>query len=204
MNAETIAAHPARSLATPAAEPASPALRPSTDADLPAMHAIYRHHVMTGLASFEDEPPSLEEFAQRRAAVLALGLPWLVATAGEGGEILGYAYLGLYRPRSAYRYTVEDSVYVAPQGVGRGVGRRLIAALVEQAAALGYRQVLAVIGDSGNLASIRAHAACGFREAGRLEAIGFKFGRWVDSVIMQRTLADGAETIPSGPPAHRR
>ncbi len=200
MKSQTIAAEPARSMTE--ARPAL-SLRPSTDADVPAIHAIYRHHVMTGLASFEDEPPTLEEFASRRAGVLGLNLPWLVAVAEGGTEILGYAYLSLYRPRVGYRYTLEDSVYVAPGGVGRGVGRALIGALVEQGTALGYRQMLAVIGDSGNAASIRAHAACGFCEAGRLASIGFKFGRWVDGVIMQRTLGEGASTVPAGPPAHR-
>jgi len=178
-------------------------LRPSTDDDLPALHAIYRRHVVTGLASFEDEPPSLAEFTTRRAAVLAKGLPWLVATDG-GGAILGYAYASLYRPRSAYRYTVEDSVYVAPDWIGRGVGRALIAALVAEAEALGYRQMLAVIGDSGNLPSITAHAACGFREVGRLSDIGFKFGRWVDSVIMQRSLGEAPGSVPAVLPAHLR
>jgi phosphinothricin acetyltransferase len=178
-------------------------LRPSTDADVAAAHAIYRHHVMTGLASFEDDPPSLEEFAGRRAAVLAAGMPWLVAV-DDAGTVIGYAYLALYRPRSAYRYTVEDSVYVAPGQGGRGIGRQLIAALVAHATALGYRQMVAVIGDSGNAGSIGAHRACGFREVGRVEAIGFKFGRWVDSVLMQRALGEGAKGVPAGPPAHRR
>lgn len=178
-------------------------LRRSTDADVAAVHAIYRHHVMTGLASFEDDPPSREEFASRRAAVLAAGLPWLVAADGDG-QVVGYAYLALYRPRSAYRYTVEDSVYVAPGRGGQGIGRQLITALVAHATGLGYRQMVAVIGDSGNAGSIRAHGACGFREVGRLAAIGFKFGRWVDCVLMQRALGDGGAGVPAGPPAHHR
>jgi phosphinothricin acetyltransferase len=118
--------------------------------------------------------------------------------------VTGYAYLALYRPRSAYRYTVEDSVYVAPGHAGRGIGRALVSALVVDAEARGYRQMLAVIGDSGNAASIRMHAACGFAEAGRLTAIGFKFGRWVDSVIMQRPLGAGAKGVPPGLPRHLR
>lgn len=181
--------------------PVPPALpvRPSTEADLPAIAAIYRHHVTTGLASFEDTPPDLAELARRREAVLASGLPWLVA-ADASGMLLGYAYAGLYRPRSAYRYTVEDSIYVAPGQTGRGIGRALLTALIERTTALGYRQMVAVIGDSANAASISLHRGCGFREVGRLEGVGFKFGRWVDSVLMQRPLGAGASGVPAGPP----
>jgi L-amino acid N-acyltransferase YncA len=177
-------------------------VRPSADADLAAIAAIYAHHVTTGLASFEETPPDLAELGRRREAVLAAGLPWLVAV-DASGAVLGYAYAGLYRPRSAYRYTVEDSIYVAPGRTGRGIGRALLSALIEDATAKGYRQMVAVIGDSANAASISVHRACGFREAGRLEGVGFKFGRWVDSVLMQRPLGAGARGVPAGPPARR-
>lgn len=178
--------------------PQGPLVRPSAEADLPAIAAIYRHHVTTGLASFEETPPDLAELGRRREAVLGAGLPWLVAE-GPGG-LVGYAYAGLYRPRSAYRYTVEDSIYVAPGEARRGIGRALLSALIDDATAKGYRQMVAVIGDSANLASIAVHRACGFREAGRLEGVGFKFGRWVDSVLMQRPLGPGASGVPAGPP----
>jgi phosphinothricin acetyltransferase len=181
---------------------AAPVIRASDTHDLPAIAAIYRHHVTTGLASFEETPPDAGELARRREAVLDAGLPWLVAT-GPDGALLGYAYAGLYRPRSAYRYTVEDSIYVAPGQTGRGVGRALLAALIADTEAKGYRQMMAVIGDSANLASMGVHRACGFIEAGRLRAVGFKFGRWVDSVLMQRALGAGAMGVPEGPPQRR-
>jgi phosphinothricin acetyltransferase len=181
---------------------AAPQIRAAGDADLPALAAIYRHHVTMGLGSFEEVPPDVEELGRRRAAVLAAALPWLVATDGAG-TVLGYAYAGLYRPRSAYRYTVEDSIYVAPGHTGRGVGRALLAALIADTEAKGYRQMIAVIGDSANHASIGVHRACGFTEAGRLTGVGFKFGRWVDSVLMQRPLGGGAHGLPAGPPRGR-
>jgi phosphinothricin acetyltransferase len=179
--------------------PQGPLVRPSAEADLPAIAAIYRHHVTTGLASFEEQPPDLAELGRRREAVLAAGLPWLVAERAGGG-LVGYAYAGLYRPRSAYRYTVEDSIYVAPGEAGRGIGRTLLSTLIDDATAKGYRQMVAVIGDSANAASIAVHRACGFQEAGRLEGVGFKFGRWVDSVLMQRPLGEGARGVPAGLP----
>lgn len=175
-------------------------VRPSAEQDLDAIAAIYRHHVSTGLASFEETPPDLAELARRRAVVLEAGLPWLVATNGAG-DVVGYAYAGLFRPRSAYRYTVEDSIYVAPGWMGRGIGRALLGWLIEETTSRGYRQMVAVIGDSGNAASIGLHRSCGFREAGRLEAVGFKFGRWVDSVLMQRPLGTGACGVPAGQPS---
>jgi L-amino acid N-acyltransferase YncA len=187
----------------PAAEAPGPAvlIRVSTDADLAAMHAIYHHHVTTGLASFEEEPPSAEDFASRRAAVVGLGLPWLAAEEA-GGTVVGYAYAGLYRPRSGYRYTLEDSVYLAAGATGRGIGRALVRSLVAEATALGYRQMVAVIGDSANAASIAMHRACGFSEVGVLRGVGFKFGRWVNSVLMQRPLGDGGLGVPAAPPRH--
>ena len=171
-------------------------VRPSTEADLAAIQAIYARHVRDGLASFEEVPPDLAEMARRRAEVVGRGLPHLVAEVD--GRALGYAYAGPYRMRIAYRFTVEDSVYVAPEATGRGLGRLLLAELIQRSEARGARQMVAVIGDSGNLGSVRLHARAGFREAGTLRAVGFKLGRWVDSVLMQRPLGQGEETLPNG------
>ncbi len=170
-------------------------VRPSRGDDVAAIAAIYAHHVLHGLASFEEVPPDAAEIARRRAGVLARGLPHLVAEATDGA-VLGYAYASPYRPRASYRFTVEDSVYVAPDAVGKGVGAALLPALIEATAAVGARQMVAVIGDSANAPSIRLHARFGFRMVGTLDAVGFKFGRWVDGVIMQRALGDGATTLP--------
>lgn len=169
-------------------------VRGSSEADLARIHEIYAHHVLHGLASFEEAPPPVEEMARRRADVLGKGLPHYVAEAD--GLVLGYAYANHYRPRSAYRYTLEDSVYVAPDAIGRGVGRLLLQAVIERTTALGYRQLVAVIGDSGHAASIGLHRQAGFALIGILPAVGFKFGRWVDSVLMQRALGDGAAAMP--------
>lgn len=164
-------------------------LRPAVAADLPAIHDIYAHHVLHGLASFEEVPPALEEMRRRYEKVSARGLPYLVAC--DGGVVLGYGYCTPYRPRSAYRFTLEDSIYVR-QGMGRkGIGRAVLAELVARCDALGYRQMIAVIGDSANAASIRLHAALGFLHAGTLRSSGYKLGRWVDSVLMQRPLGRG-------------
>jgi phosphinothricin acetyltransferase len=171
-------------------------VRPSTEADLSAIQAIYARHVLTGFASFEEVPPDLAEMARRRAEVAGRGLPHLVADVD--GRVLGFAYAGPYRARTAYRFTVEDSVYVAAEAAGRGLGRLMLAALIRDCEAWGARQMVAVIGDSGNLGSIRLHAQAGFREAGRLRAVGFKLGRWVDSVLMQRPLGPGEDTPPEG------
>lgn len=176
----------------PAAQPLL--LREAEAADLEAMRAIYAEQVLTGTASFELVPPEPEEFARRRAAVRAAGLPWLVAEAE--GRLLGYAYAGPYRPRPAYSFTVEDSVYVDPSARGRGVGRALLAATIEAATAAGCRQMVAVVGDSANQGSIRLHEALGFRRLGAFEAVGFKFGRWLDTVLLQRPLGEGAATPP--------
>lgn len=174
---------------------AAPVLvRDASDSDLAAIHAIYTHHVQTGLGSFEEAPPDLAEMARRRAEVLSRRLPYLAAEID--GRLVGYAYAGPYRPRSAYRFSVEDSVYVAPDIHRRGVARALLAELIERCTVLGYRQMIAVIGDSANRGSIGLHASMGFREAGRLHAIGFKLGRWVDSVLMQRTLGPGDSSQP--------
>lgn len=169
-------------------------VRPSRAEDIGAIQAIYAHHVLHGLASFEEVPPDAAELAQRREAIVARGLPYLVAEIG--GDVVGYAYAGPYRARSAYRYTLEDSVYVAEGRHGLGIGRALLTRLVAECERTGARQLVAVIGDSGNAGSIGLHAALGFRQAGLLPSIGFKHGRWVDSVLMQRPLGEGDATLP--------
>jgi phosphinothricin acetyltransferase len=169
-------------------------VRPSIEADISAITAIYAHAVGHGTASFEVEPPDEAEMARRRQAVLAGGYPYLVAEID--GTLAGYAYAGAYRPRPAYRFTVEDSIYVAPDRQGSGVGRALLVALIEACEALGFRQMVAVIGDSASQGSIRLHESLGFRPVGVLEAIGFKHGRWLDAVLMQRPLGHGASMPP--------
>lgn len=171
-------------------------LRDSADADIPAIAGIYAHAVRNGLASFELDPPPVEEMAARRAQVLGRGDPYLVV-ADEADRLLGYAYVGPYRPRPAYRFAVEDSIYVAPGQQGRGIGRRLLQALIERCTARGYRRMIAVIGDSANAPSIRLHAACGFAQVGIIPALGWKHGRWVDSVLMQRPLGEGDGAPPA-------
>jgi phosphinothricin acetyltransferase len=173
----------------------SPLLRDSAEADLPAIQAIYAHHVRHGSASFELEPPDLAEMTARRRALLDRGLPYLVADAG--GWVAGYAYAGPYRPRPAYRYALEVSVYVAPDRHRLGLGRLLLGGLVERAERLGYRQLVAVVGDSANAASIGLHRALGFHEAGVLRSVGWKHGRWLDSVFLQRSLGDGDAAPPA-------
>ena len=165
----------------------APLVRPALEADLAAVAAIYREHVLNGSASFEIEPPDLAEMARRRAAILDAGLPYLVAEVE--GAVAGYAYAGPYRPRPAYRFTVEDSVYLAPGMQGRGLGRALLGSLIALCREAGKRQMIAIIGDSANRASIGLHAALGFRHVGTLTDVGFKHGRWLDSVIMQLALA---------------
>jgi phosphinothricin acetyltransferase len=169
-------------------------LRESAAGDLPAIQAIYAHHVLHGLGTFEETPPDLAEIAARREAVLGKGLPWLVAEAG--GTILGYAYAGPFRPRSAYRFALEDSIYVAPGAAGKGVGKALLAELLRRCEAWGARQMIAVIGDSGNAGSIGVHRALGFSHMGKIAGVGFKHGRWVDVVIMQKSLGDGMDSLP--------
>jgi len=169
-------------------------IRPSRDEDVPAIAALYAHHVRTGTASFEETVPDADEMARRRADILARGLPYLVAE--SGGRLAGYAYAGLYRTRSAYRFTLENSVYVDAGMARRGVGRALLVPLIGICEAAGYRRMIAVIGDSANQGSIGLHAACGFRPVGVLPGVGFKFGRWLDSVLMERPLGSGNETPP--------
>ena len=169
-------------------------LRPAQPDDLPAIQAIYAHHVLTGLASFEEEPPSVDELRRRYQDVVGRGLPYLVAE--YGAEVAGYGYCAPYRARSAYRYALEDSIYIRADMVGRGYGKALLNELIRGCEALGYRQVIAVIGDSANVASIGVHAACGFLRVGTLRSVGYKFGRWVDSVFMQRPLGPGDSSRP--------
>ena len=170
-------------------------LRPSAPSDVATIATIYAHYVRFGRGTFEEAPPAATEMARRREEVLARGLPYLVAADGEG-RVLGYAYAAPYRTRSAWRFTVEDSIYVAPERLRRGIGSRLLGALVEHCAAADYRQMVAVIGDSENHASIGLHEGLGFRRIGLQTAVGFKHGRWIDSVLMQRPLGPGASTDP--------
>jgi L-amino acid N-acyltransferase YncA len=170
-------------------------VRPAAPADIPAIHAIYAHHVLNGLASFEEVPPSQEELQRRYRDVTDGGLPYLAAELD--GVVAGYGYCALYRTRSAYRYALEDSVYVRQDMLGRGVGSALLGELVRRCEGLGYRQIIAVIGDSANVGSIGLHAAHGFLRVGTLRSVGFKFGRWVDSVLMQLPLGPGDGEKPT-------
>ena len=172
-------------------------IRSASAADAAAVAAIYGHHVLHGLGTFEEVPPSEAEIAGRIAAVLARGLPYLVAV-DDAGAVIGFAYAAPFRPRAAYRYTVEDSVYIDPARLGRGLGKALVAEVIAACEALGLRQMVAVIGDSAQTPSIRLHAACGFEMTGTLKNIGFKFGRWLDSVLMQRALGTGGTLPPGG------
>ncbi len=169
-------------------------VRTSTEADVARCAEIYAYHVLHGTASFEIDPPDLAEMKKRRVSVLDLGLPHLVAE--REGRVLGYAYAGNWRPRPAYKYSVEDSIYVDHAAVGQGVGKALLPVLIDHCTRLGKKQMVAVIGDSAQAPSIRLHASCGFRMVGTLENIGFKFGRWLDSVLMQRALGEGGGTPP--------
>ncbi|HEX8595787.1 MAG TPA: GNAT family N-acetyltransferase [Pseudomonas sp.] len=170
-------------------------LRQARDDDMPAVQAIYAHHVLTGLASFELQAPDCEEMRRRRADVVARQLPYLVAELA--GEVVGYGYATLYRPRPAYRFTVENSVYVMAGMSGQGIGPALLSRIIDLCVQGGWRQMVAVIGNSENIASIRLHERLGFRRVGVFEAVGFKHGRWVDTVLMQRPLGDGSSTLPN-------
>ncbi len=170
-------------------------IRPSTAADLPAITEIYAWNVLHGTGTFELEAPDQAEMARRRDDVTSKGLPWLV---GESdGRVLGFAYANHFRPRRAYRFCVEDSIYLASDAQGRGIGRALLAELLGRCEAAGARQMLAVIGDSANAGSIGVHRALGFDQTGLLRASGWKFGRWLDVVIMQRQLGLGADCAPA-------
>jgi L-amino acid N-acyltransferase YncA len=169
-------------------------IRPVAPDDIRDITAIYAHAVQHGTASFEIEPPDEKEMSTRRKILVDSGYPYFVADVG--GRIAGYAYAGPYRPRIAYRHTVEDSVYVHPSAHRHGIGRMLLATLIEQAEARGFRQMIAVIGDSAQTSSIELHRSLGFLPVGTFTNIGFKHGRWLDSVLMQRALGAGAETLP--------
>ncbi|MDX1375483.1 MAG: GNAT family N-acetyltransferase [Burkholderiales bacterium] len=173
-------------------------VRAARHADLDAIQRIYAHHVLQGLASFEEQAPDVDEMRRRFDEIAARKLPYLVGCVDA--TIAGYAYCAPYRARSAYRYVLEDSVYVDPAQQRRGVGRALLAALIERATALGYRQLIAVIGDSAHAPSIGVHADAGFLRVGTLRSVGFKFGRWVDTVIMQRPLGAGDGRKPGSDP----
>ena len=170
-------------------------IRDLQPADMGAVAAIYGHHVLTGFGSFEEAPPSPETLAERAASVHALGLPYLVA---DDDGVIGFAYASSFRPRPGYRFSAEDSVYVAQHAAGRGVGRALLQAIIDRCAAMGLRQLMAIIGDSGNSASIGLHRALGFSQIGLARSAGFKHGRWVDIVWMQRPLNDGDDSPPTG------
>jgi len=173
------------------------AIRPATLADIPAITRIYAHAVKTGTASFELEPPDEAEMTARMKAVLDGNFPYFVAEVD--GKVAGYAYASFYRTRPAYRFTVENSVYVDPATQRRGIGKTLLLKLIEACTALGFRQMIAVIGDSQQAASLGLHKACGFTDAGNLRNIGWKFGRWLDTPLMQLALGDGASTPAKGP-----
>ncbi|WP_288252081.1 GNAT family N-acetyltransferase [uncultured Hydrogenophaga sp.] len=171
-----------------------PLIRPSTDDDLAAITRIYAHHVLHGTGTFETTPPTEAEMAQRRADALGKGLPWLVME--EGGQVLGYAYGNWFKPRPAYRYSVEDSIYLAPEAAGKGLGRLLLAELLAVLQRAGIRKVMAVIGDSANAGSIGVHRALGFTPVGTVQACGWKFGRWLDIVIMEKPLGEAHHAPP--------
>lgn len=172
--------------------------RPATAADIPAITAIYAESVINATASFEIVPPDEAEMMRRLAALVDTGYPYFIAEGGDGGgkQILGYGYAGPYRPRPGYRNTVEDSVYLAPEARGRGIGGVLLRLLIDASAARGFRQMIAVIGASDHDASIRLHKAAGFVLIGTMKDVGYKHGRWLDTVIMQRALGPGAQTPP--------
>jgi phosphinothricin acetyltransferase len=172
-------------------------IRDATPGDAPALAAIYGPHVLHGLGSFEETPPTPDMMAERWAGVVAVGLPYLVAADGAG-ELLGFAYASPFRTRPAYRHTAEDSVYVAPGQAGRGVGKALLSAVLDRCEALGVRQMIAIVGDSGNAASLALHKSLGFAHIGVMPALGFKHGRWVDIVLLQKPLGGGADRPPSG------
>ena len=178
--------------------PPMPILRASRDEDITAITAIYAHHVLHGTGTFEIDPPTAADMAARRADVLARGLPYIVAE--KNGQILGFAYCNWFTPRPAYRFSAEDSIYVADAARGLGVGRQLLAELATQAEAAGVRKLLAVIGDSANAGSIGVHRALGFTEVGVLRSVGWKFGAWRDIVLMEKPLGAGDTTDPDDNP----
>ncbi|MGY8681411.1 N-acetyltransferase family protein [Bradyrhizobium sp. UFLA05-153] len=173
----------------------APEIRPTTEADLPAITAIYEHAVRRGTATFELEPPDLAEMTRRYTALTDGGYPYFVAVLD--GRIAGYAYAGAYRPRPAYRFTVENSIYLEPSFHRRGIGSALLQRLIVECEARGFRQMIAVIGDSANAGSIGVHTSAGFNMIGTHPNVGLKFGRWLDTVMMQRDLGEGGRTVPT-------
>jgi len=169
--------------------------RPSTGDDLPRITEIYAHYVQNTISTFEIDPPDHAEMARRRLDILGRKLPYLVAE--SNGIVVGYAYASPYRPRPAYRFTVEDSIYVHPDHVRKGIGRLLLSAVIASCESQGFRQMVAVIGNSANASSIGLHETFGFRHAGLLRSVGLKFGGWIDTVLMQRPLGDGDSTLPT-------
>jgi L-amino acid N-acyltransferase YncA len=170
-------------------------IRPSSEADLPAITAIYGHHVLHGTGTFETTPPTEADMTARRTDVLGKGLPYLVAE--EDGRVLGFAYCQWFKPRPAYRFSAEDSIYLHPDAAGRGIGRQLLSQLVAQAEAAGVRKLIAVIGDSGNAGSIGVHRALGFTPAGQIKSCGWKFERWLDIVLMEKPVGAGDTAPPA-------
>ncbi|MET0310702.1 MAG: N-acetyltransferase family protein [Burkholderiaceae bacterium] len=170
-------------------------IRPSRDEDVAAIAAIYAHHVLNGTGTFEIDAPTEADMATRRADVLGKGLPYLVAEAG--GQVLGFAYCNWFKPRPAYRFSAEDSIYLAPEAAGKGLGKQLLAALAEQAEAAGVRKLIAVIGDSANAGSVGVHTALGFSHVGIIKSCGWKFGQWRDIVLMEKQLGAGDSTPPA-------
>jgi phosphinothricin acetyltransferase len=171
-----------------------PLIRPSRDEDLPAITRIYGHHVLHGTGTFETTPPSVEDMTARRADVLGKQLPWLVVE--DDGQVLGFAYGNWFKPRPAYRFSVEDSIYLAPEAAGKGLGRALLAELMAELERGGIRKVMAVIGDSANAGSIGVHTALGFEHVGVVKSCGWKFERWLDIVLMEKTLGAGDNCPP--------
>ena len=175
-------------------------IRPSTDADLPSITAIYGHHVLHGTGTFEIDPPSLADMTARRADVVGKGLPWLVASldkgVGDGPQVIGYAYCNWFKPRPAYRFSAEDSIYLSPDVSGKGYGALLLAELLTQAQRAGVRKLIAVIGDSANAGSIGVHRAAGFQPVGVLKSCGWKFNQWLDVVLMDKAIGE-SDTTPA-------
>jgi L-amino acid N-acyltransferase YncA len=169
-------------------------IRPSADADVKDVTAIYAHHVLHGTGTFETVPPTEADMAARRADVLGKGLPYLVAE--EGGQVLGFAYCQWFKPRPAYRFSAEDSIYLHPDARGKGLGKQLLAELARQAEAAGIRKLIAVIGDSGNAGSVGVHRSLGFTQVGIFQSCGWKFGRWLDIVLMEKFIGAG-DTTPA-------
>ncbi|MFW7269141.1 N-acetyltransferase family protein [Gluconacetobacter sp. Hr-1-5] len=177
--------------------PSDVTIRAAHAHDLPEITAIYDDHVLHGCASFEIDPPAVEEMTRRMETLLARNYPYLVAELA--GSVIGYAYAGPYHPRIAYRDTVEDSIYLTPHAAGRGIGTTLLGALMAECVARGFRQMMALVGDSANIPSIRLHERHGFRTVGTLQSVGFKHGRWLDVVLLQCALGSGDRTPPDRP-----